>query len=630
MRTVCTIIPLLIANISTLASGQEVASNTLSELAAVRKAIEEKGASWIAGETWVSQLPPEERRALCGEISVRTLGKLPDDEQVLRYPSHPERFDWRDVNGENWTTPIRNQGGCGSCAAFSAIGAMEAVADIYFGDPHLNLNLSEQHLFSCGCGACCETGWTVSEACEYLTDYGVPDEGCFAYSGNDLSCNWTCSDWESRVTKISCWNWVGNTSHVSTTAGIKEKLLEGPLAASMTVYSDFNYYSGGVYEHVTGGEEAGHGIVIVGWDDTTEPPCWICKNSWGTGWGESGGGEAGGWFRIKMGTNHCGIEEGVIFMRMGDLPDVDISENFHNFETVETGETSEWILPVNNNGAAVLEIYDVSIELEDFGIIPSNFPQFVNPGESLPLTYIFSPSTTEIQAFISTIYTNDCREPELYIRLMGMGAETKKVVIELMGLCGMPGEHLHLPIDLDNQNYQDIPCSQVELSIIYDETLININEVTSTERTQNLNFFTWEVNAPGTLKVTALDTTGIMIDVGTGSIADISLSIAGGGHFGQVAQVTIQEHLVLDAMGEAVQAETQDGYVGVYCRGDVNLDGRINVLDMVKTVNFILNVGEPPTEYQLWAADCSGDGNIDISDIVGMVEAMLGYQFCQP
>jgi hypothetical protein len=54
----------------------------------------------------------------------------------------------------------------------------------------------------------------------------------------------------------------------------------------MNVYDDFMYYSGGVYSHVSGKLDGGHAIEIVGYDDTNQ--CFIVKNSWGTGWGESG------------------------------------------------------------------------------------------------------------------------------------------------------------------------------------------------------------------------------------------------------------------------------------------------------------------------------------------------------
>ena len=54
----------------------------------------------------------------------------------------------------------------------------------------------------------------------------------------------------------------------------------------MEVYSDFFYYSTGVYHYTTGTYEGGHVILIVGYDDVNQ--YFICKNSWGTGWGERG------------------------------------------------------------------------------------------------------------------------------------------------------------------------------------------------------------------------------------------------------------------------------------------------------------------------------------------------------
>ena len=618
---------LLTVLFAAVASGQSAARESLSELEEVRRAIEEKGAHWIAGETWVSLLRPEERRALCGEVSEKTRIRIPDEEQVWRYAKHPERFDWRDVDGENWTTPIRNQGTCGSCAAFSAIGAMEAVADIYYGDPHLNLNLSEQHLFSCGCGACCETGWSIDAACAYLTQYGVPDEGCFPYAARDLACSWTCSDWQSRARKISCRNWVGGTSNVLTPAQIKEKLLEGPLAASMTVYGDFNHYHGGVYEHVSGGEEAGHGIVIVGWDDTTDPPCWICKNSWSTGWGEAGGGQSGGWFRIKMGTNHCGIEEKVIFLVMGDLPEIEITETFHNFNTVEIGETAEWTLPVRNVGQADLEIYGVDINNEVFGLTPGSFPQSVSPSGVFPLTFTFSPATPDVQAVVTIIRSSDCRDPALYVRLIGAGALNRSVAVSLSGSCGLPGEVASVAVVLDNQN---IPCSSVELNISFDDALLSLVDVNPTERAGGLDLFAWEVSPPHTLTLTARDTTGATIGVGSGAIANILFSISEEGQFGQSASVAIVDHSVLDGGGEPVPVEIEDGFVSAFCRGDVNLDGAINSLDLVCAVNIVLSAGEEATEYELWAADCTGNGDIDVLDIIGIVNLILGKGACQP
>ena len=75
------------------------------------------------------------------------------------------------------------------------------------------------------------------------------------------------------------------------------------METGFTVYADFMSYSGGIYEHVTGGVRGGHAVKIVGWGVEGGINYWICANSWGTSWGEEG------FFRIKMGE--CGIDQDV-------------------------------------------------------------------------------------------------------------------------------------------------------------------------------------------------------------------------------------------------------------------------------------------------------------------------------
>jgi C1A family cysteine protease len=82
-------------------------------------------------------------------------------------------------------------------------------------------------------------------------------------------------------------------------AQIKEWVsTKGPVSSCFVVYDDFFSYRSGVYRHVTGGEAGGHCVSIVGYNDN--PGYWICKNSWGTGWGDQG------FFCIAYGE--CAIE----------------------------------------------------------------------------------------------------------------------------------------------------------------------------------------------------------------------------------------------------------------------------------------------------------------------------------
>lgn len=76
----------------------------------------------------------------------------------------------------------------------------------------------------------------------------------------------------------------------------------GPVQAAFTVYADFMSYKSGVYEHITGQELGGHAIKIIGWGVENKVPYWLVANSWNYDWGDKG------FFKIKRGSNHCGIE----------------------------------------------------------------------------------------------------------------------------------------------------------------------------------------------------------------------------------------------------------------------------------------------------------------------------------
>jgi hypothetical protein len=77
------------------------------------------------------------------------------------------------------------------------------------------------------------------------------------------------------------------TGHASMAARKDAIAANGPVLAGMAVFNDFFGYTSGVYQKTAGSSLAGyHCICVVGYDDTQQ--CWILKNSWGTGWGESG------------------------------------------------------------------------------------------------------------------------------------------------------------------------------------------------------------------------------------------------------------------------------------------------------------------------------------------------------
>jgi Papain family cysteine protease len=114
----------------------------------------------------------------------------------------------------------------------------------------------------------------------------------YPYTDHQQPCK-PCPDWATRLTKIKAWH------TITATSSMKDWIANhGPLATCFTVYQGFDAYHTGVYHHVSGALRGGHCVCCVGYSDKLQ--AWICKNSWGTGWGQ------GGFFLIAYGQ--CGID----------------------------------------------------------------------------------------------------------------------------------------------------------------------------------------------------------------------------------------------------------------------------------------------------------------------------------
>ena len=283
--TVIMVISIFMATAPAVSATQADDTDTTTTLGKIQKAIEEKGAEWTAGKTSVSGLSIEDKKMLCGA----KIGPIPGDAIKISPPevSMPiGTFDWRNKDGQNWMTSVKDQGLCGSCWIFGSTGAFEAQINIDANDPTIDFDSSEQHILSCSGGGDCGGGWPHL-ALFYINDSGVPDEACFPYQANDtIPCGNTCPDWQDRA--CTC-EWIGvPTSH--TTENYKAILREhGPMVVLLNVSEDLFYYAGGIYEPVWTSEEFGwadHCVTLVGYDDTGG--YWIIKNSWGPGWGEGG------------------------------------------------------------------------------------------------------------------------------------------------------------------------------------------------------------------------------------------------------------------------------------------------------------------------------------------------------
>ena len=269
----------------------------------------------------LTEMTADELAMLAGSIPTSELAELLAGRSAGKLASKlaaadlPTSVDWRNYNGKNWLTSVRDQGQCGSCVAHAALGTLEAMVKISSNNPDMTVDLSESDLFRCtGTGGdtqgSCSQGWHGYYAATQLKNVGVVDETCLPYQAQDNVCGNKCSG--GTVTKIKDFAYASTQGWgpQSTDTWIKNALLSGPVQAGITVYQDFMQYKSGVYQHVTGSSEGGHAIVIVGYNDNGG--YWIVRNSWGSDWGENG------YVNIKYGQ--VGINEFVISYQMDTAP----------------------------------------------------------------------------------------------------------------------------------------------------------------------------------------------------------------------------------------------------------------------------------------------------------------------
>jgi C1A family cysteine protease len=269
----------------------------------IQSLIEQHKAGWIAGDNPFSRLSREERAGLYGAMEPRPAIPFEGPVHYHTGTGLPAHFDYRNIDGKNYVTPVRNQTNhCGACVAFACVGAIEATISRQQSHNNPTIHLSEAQLFFCygrQDGANCTTPWWPQNALPHCVYEGLVDDKCFPYTPHDQPCN-LCADWQNRLTKINAFAQIGSQ------AAIKDWLVNrGAVVVTMDLYEDFHWFipGGGPYKHLAGALEGKHCMACIGYDDNAE--CWICKNSWGPDNGEQG-------FR-RIGYGQCRIDSWDVF-----------------------------------------------------------------------------------------------------------------------------------------------------------------------------------------------------------------------------------------------------------------------------------------------------------------------------
>ena len=216
----------------------------------------------------------------------------------------PEVLDLRP-----YCTPVRNQGGCGSCWAFGTVGVLESLIKL---KDNVERDLSEQWLVSCNTETepphllrkgewGCEGGWFAHDYHEWKPDpcggSGAVLESQFPYVAEDAPCG--CP--YAHAYWIDAWAYIAGEDEIPSVNAIKQAILDyGPVSAAVYADEAFTHYHGGVF-NASQLEEPNHAVILAGWDDTMGANgAWILRNSWGQSWG------IGGYMYIEYGCSNVG------------------------------------------------------------------------------------------------------------------------------------------------------------------------------------------------------------------------------------------------------------------------------------------------------------------------------------
>jgi len=251
--------------------------------------------SWKMGLNQFADMTPAEFKKFVNKFPQPTAQNSVDQVKDPNFVA-PDSVDWITKGA---VVKVKDQGQCGSCWAFSTIGAVEAWN--FFKTGAL-VSLSEQQLVDCSKDVCygCQGGWPY-KATEYIQRSGVCSEASYAYTARDGVCK------DTTCTPVVRPGALTQYLNITDEAGIVEALVNGPV--SVLVEADraaWQYYHSGVLDDASCGTQIDHAVLAVGYGNDAGKKYFNIKNSWGTSWG------AAGYIRLVRDKNMCGIADGAI------------------------------------------------------------------------------------------------------------------------------------------------------------------------------------------------------------------------------------------------------------------------------------------------------------------------------
>lgn len=268
--------------------------------------VNRENSTWVAGQNpFFDGMTVDDSRVFLGAALSHIAEHLDEVLPESAYEGNavvPADFDAR-TRWPGLLHPIRDQQQCGSCWAFSAA---EVLGDrVAIASGKASPVLSPEDMVSCDAGDMGCSGGQLSAAWSYLKNTGIVSDACFPYTaggGEAPACSKKCADgesWSSSKVRASSSYAINGVDHMQ-----QELMTKGPIQVAFMVYGSFMSYKSGVYQKhwYEFMPEGGHAVKIVGWGTESAVDYWLVANSWGPTWGLEG------FFKIKRGVDHCGIE----------------------------------------------------------------------------------------------------------------------------------------------------------------------------------------------------------------------------------------------------------------------------------------------------------------------------------
>jgi len=202
----------------------------------------------------------------------------------------PTSYSWVSKGA---TTPIYNQGQCGSCWAFSTTESIESM-NFLAGKPLTSLSM--QQIVDCDTSDDGCNGGDPPTAYQYVISAGgLETYANYPYTAQDGNCQFQAS---LIAQSISSWQYVTQSQNENQMQQFT--YTTGPPSILVDA-STWDSYNGGVYTSSDCGTQLDHAVQIVGWDVFQGQNAWVVRNSWGTDWGYAG------YLYVAIGQNACGI-----------------------------------------------------------------------------------------------------------------------------------------------------------------------------------------------------------------------------------------------------------------------------------------------------------------------------------